>query len=337
VWLVEEKLAMKRSLGEASEEEEWFQQNVRTCDGEPPRFWDGFNNRGKPSFMTNVVHMSWHITRAGWNTSCLVEGKTCDQMYHLVSKHGSVEAAFAAACEARRNVVDTASSVPSRVLVDPKSKTLVVDKCTQNCCKRTNVSIVHFAPDPSATLDKFERFVMAMVIAGNADATHEERQEAVVTMEMLRTQQCFHCRELQNRSHNTGEHNLHAACKAMAEEIRAHLAKRACVKCGQYCGRAMQCEHVVRMGKLGNVLSPQEWATPERGPDSMWNEYKTKTAELQFLSLPSRHTRKVPRSRLDVNAHHDRERETGQVRTRVQGTKRQDQRRLEGRQVLLLL
>ena len=269
---------MKRSRCEVGDDE-WFYQNEDLCthDGEPPSYWWGRNKYDKPSPMTNVVNLTWGIRYASWYTSCLVEGKQGKQTSHSVSKHGSVEAAFEAACETLRDVVNTASSMPSRVLVDPESKTLVVDKCTKNICKRTNLSIAHFAPDPIHTLDKFERFVAAMVIAGDADATHEERQEAVATMEMLRTQQCFHCRGNQNRSKNTGEHNRTAACKAMAEKIRADLGTHACCKCGKRCGRAMQCEHVGRMDKLFSILEYAKWATPELGPDAMWKNYKEST------------------------------------------------------------
>ena len=272
---------MKRTLGEVSDDdEECSPQDVRTSDGEPPRFWEGFNNRGKPSFLSNVVHMAWGITQASWLTSCLFEGKQGKQTSHSVTKHGSVEAAFAAACETRRNIVDTASSVPSTVLVDLKSEMLVVDKCTHACCKRTNVPVAEFAPDPINTLDAFERFGAAIAIVSDADATHEERDEAARMIETLRTLQCFHCREIKNRSNNTGEHNLTAACKAVAEKIRADLAERGCCKCGNRIKGAMQCEHVERLGKLGNVLDPGEWVTPERGPDAMWHEYKNNTVPI---------------------------------------------------------
>lgn len=253
---------------------------VRTKDGEPPRFWVGYNQHGKPSPMTNVVNVSWQIKKSAWRTKCIVEGKEGKRTWHSVARHGSVERAFEAACEARRNVVDTAASTPSVVRVDPTTKTLVVDKCTYSSCFKPNVPIAEFAPDPLNTLDAFERFGVAMVIASDPDVTDEERAEAVAAMEALRTQKCVHCREVNNRTHNTGAHNLRAACKAMAAKIRADLATRACTKCGQCCGRAMQCEHPGRVDKLGDVLDPSKWHTPERGPEAMWNEYKTKTVPM---------------------------------------------------------
>jgi len=269
---------MKRTLGEESDADEGcFAQDVRTSDGEPPRFWKGFNQYGKPSLLTNVDHMSWNITKASWYTSCIVEGKRGNHKSHSVAKHGSIEAAFAAACETRRNIVDTASSVPSTVLVDLKSETLVVDKCTAACCKRTNVPVAEFAPDPIKTLDKFERFGAAIAIVSDANATHEERDEAARMIETLRTLQCFHCREINNRSQNTGEHSRMAACKAVAEEIRADLAKRGCCKCDKRCGRAMQCEHMERLGKLFSLLDYAKWATPELGPDAMRDNYNEAT------------------------------------------------------------
>jgi len=269
---------MKRTLGEVSDaDDECSAQDVRTSDGEPPRSWKGFNNRGKPSFMTNVVHLAWGIAKASWCTSCLVEGKQGNQKSHSVFKHGSVEAAFAAACETRRNIVDTASSTPSTVLVDLKSETLVVDKCTNTCCKRTNVPVAEFAPDPINTLDKFERFGAAIAIVSDADATHEERDEAARMIETLRTQMCFRCREINNRSKSTGEHNLRAACKDVAEDIRADLAKRGCCKCGNRIKGAMQCEHVERLGKLFSLLDYVKWATPELGPDAMRDNYNEAT------------------------------------------------------------
>jgi len=272
---------MKRTLGEESDDDdECPAQDIRTSDGEPPSFWKGFNKYGKPSLMTNVVYMSWNIANTSWMTSCLVEGKLGNGKSHSVFKHGSVEAAFAAACESRRNIVDTASSVPSTVLVDPESETLVVDKCTSACCKRTNVPVAEFAPDPNCILDAFERFGAAIAIVSDADATHEERDEAARMIETLRTQKCFHCREIDNRSNNTGKHSLYAACKAMAEEIRTDLAKHVCCKCGKCRKGAMQCDHVERLGKLGNVMRPCDWATPELGPQAMWHEYKNKTVPI---------------------------------------------------------
>ena len=272
---------MKRTLGEVSDDDdECPPQDIRTSDGKPPRFWEGFNQYGKPSFLSNVVNITWGIADARWQTICIVEGKRGNRKSHSVFKHGSVEAAFAAACETRRNIVDTASSVPSTVLVDLKSETLVVDKCTADCCKRTNVPVAEFAPDPSSTLDKFERFGAAIAIVSDADATHEERDEAARMIETLRTQKCFRCREIQNRSQNTGEHSLYAACKAMAEEIRTDLAEHVCCKCGKCRKGAMQCDHVERLGKLGNVMRPCEWATPELGPQAMWHEYKNKTVPI---------------------------------------------------------
>ena len=269
---------MKRTLGEVSDDdEECNPQNIRTRNGEPPRFWKGFNKYDKPSLMTNVVNMWWDITKARWCTSCLVEGKRGKLTAHSAFKHKSVEAAFATACEARRNIVDTASSVPSTVLVDLKSETLVVDKCTHACCKRTNVPVAEFAPDPINTLDKFERFGAAIAIVSDADATHEERDEAARMIETLRTLQCFRCREITNRSKSTGEHCLTAACKAVAEEIRTDLAKHVCCKCGKRCGRAMQCEHMERLGKLFSLLSYAKWATPELGPDAMRDNYNEAT------------------------------------------------------------
>jgi len=271
---------MKRTLGEVSDDDECCPQNVRTRNGEPPRFWKGFNQYGKPSFLSNVVHMTWDITQASWHTSCLVDGKLGNQKSHSVFKHGSIEAAFVAACETRRNIVDTASSVPSTVLVDLKSETLVVDKCTHSCCKRTNVPVAEFAPDPRHTLDAFERFGAAIAIVSDADATHEERDEAARMIETLRTLQCFRCREIHNRSNNTGEHCLTAACKAVAEDIRADLAKHGCCKCGNRIKGAMQCEHVERLGKLFSLLDYAKWATPELGPDAMRDNYKETTVPI---------------------------------------------------------
>lgn len=230
--------------------------------------------------LTNVVKVSWANSMMRWTSNCLVDGKQGKPIRHSVYKHGSIGDAFAAACEARRNVVDTTSSTPSVVRTDPTTKTLVVDRCTKHTCFKTNVPIAHFAPDPICTPDAFERFGVAMAIASDSDTTNEERADAVAAMESLRTRQCFHCRNNTNRSQNTGAHNITAACRAMAAKIRADLATRACTKCGQYCGRAMQCEHPGRLDKLGNVLSPSEWATSDRGPGAMWNEYKTKTVPM---------------------------------------------------------
>lgn len=248
---------------------------VRTKDGEPPRFWPTgkINKNHKPMYKTNVVHGLFDATRSRWVANCLVEGKLGKQTYHSLCKHKTMEAAFVSMCATRRGVVDTSSTVPSVVLIDPTTKTFVVDKCTNACCKRTNVPIAHFAPDPRNTPDQFEEFGVVMAIVSEPTATAEDRIAATDTLKELRTLWCFDCRETHNRSNNTGDNNLKALCKAAAEEIRADLATRPCAKCGKLCGRAMQCEHPDRLDKIFAVLEYARWATPELGPKAMWAEY----------------------------------------------------------------
>ena len=268
----------KRSLAEVSDDNEWFTPLgfIRTKDGEPPRFWPTgkINKNRKPMYTTNVVHGKFCATYSSWIASCLVEGKQGKQTYHSVSKHKTMEAAFVSMCDARRGVVDTSSTVPSVMLIDPTTKTFVVDKCTQSTCKKTNVPIAHFAPDPCCTLDQFEEFGVAMAIVSDFDTTAADRSVAMDTIKELRTQQCFDCREDHNRSQNTGDNNLYAACKAAAEAIRADLAKRPCTKCNKLWGRAMQCDHPDRLDKIGKVLDYPKWATPDLGPRAMWAEYR---------------------------------------------------------------
>lgn len=268
----------KRSLAEVSDDNEWFTPLgfIRTKDGEPPRFWPTgkINKAGKPMYETNVVHGYFDATKNHWEASCLVEGKRGKRTRHTLSKHKTMEAAFVSMCAARRGVVDTSSTVPSVMLIDPTTKTFVVDKCTQNTCRRTNVPIAAFAPDPCSTLDKFEEFGVAMAIVSEPTATAEDRAAATDTLKELRTLQCFDCRETDIRSKTTGDNNLMASCKAAAAAIRADLAKRPCIKCKQLWGRAMQCEHPDRLDKIGNVLECARWATPELGPDAMWAEYR---------------------------------------------------------------
>jgi len=232
-------------------------------------------------YATNVINGAFYATKSGWRATFLVEGKQGKPTYHSLFQHRAMEnpmkAAFDAMCATRRGFVDTSSTVPSVVLIDatpgPTKDTLVVDKCTNNVCKRTHVPIAAFAPDPRKTPDKFEEYRVAMEIVSEPTATPEDRAAATDTLKELRTQQCFDCREAKNRSQTTGDKNLIAACKAMAERIRADLANRPCTKCKQLCGRAMQCEHPGRLNKIFDVLSYARWATPERGPKAMWAEY----------------------------------------------------------------
>lgn len=276
--LVKKRNMCKRSLAEVSDDNEWFTPLgfIRTKDGEPPRFWPTgkINKKGKLMYKTNVVHGCFNATKNHWEASCLVEGKQCKRTHHSVFKHKTMEAAFASMCATRRGVVDTSSTVPSVMLIDPTTKTFVVDKCTHNTCRRTNVHIAAFAPDPRKTLDQFEEFGVAMAIVSDPDATAEDRAASTDALKELRTLWCFDCREAHNRSRNTGDNCLYAACKAAAEDIRADLATRPCAKCGKLCGRAMQCDHRDRLDKIFAVLQYADWATPDLGPDAMWTEYR---------------------------------------------------------------
>ena len=264
---------------------------IHTKDGEPPRFWPTgkINKAGKSRYKTNVINGSFKATQRIWVASCLVEGKQGKQTYHSVFKHKTMEAAFASMCEARRGVVDTSSTVPSVMLIDPTpgptKGTLVVDKCTAACCKKTNVPIAHFAPDPCCTLDKFEEFGVAMAIVSDPTSTAEDRAVAMDTLKELRTLTCFHCRETNIRSQTTGDNCLLALCKAAAEAIRADLATRPCIKCKQLWGRAMQCDHPNRLDKIFAVLDHVRWATPDLGPDAMWAEYRKTVPLCTFCHL----------------------------------------------------
>lgn len=253
-----------------------------TAYGNLPRFWAvAKNNKGNPGYKTNVVNVTWETGRKGWMSQQFIEGQQANATGHSVFKHGSVGAAFASACAARRGVVDTKSTVPSVVCTDPTNGTLVVDKCTQ--CKRIHIPIAECAPDPRITRDRFERYELAVALVADAEATADERAKAMKTIEKLRTVRCFRCRASFNTSRRSGPNSKAAACRAMAQRIRDDLAKRECATCGQL-SKAMQCDHDPN-DKIGGVLSPMWWAGNGYGPDDMWREYLKTVPRCSFCHL----------------------------------------------------
>lgn len=265
---------------------------IDTAFGNLPRFWPiAKNQQGNPGYKTNVVYGAWDAGKKRWKSQQCIQGKLGNYTFHSVANYGSVGAAFASMCDARRGIVDTKRTVPSVVCNHPTDGTLVVNICTAATCKRPYIPIAAFAPDPLHTRDDFERYELAVVIVADAEATAEERAEAMHTIEAVRTLWCSRCRATDNNSRRSGPNSNKAAFFAMAQRIRDDLAKRTCTTCGQE-SEAMQCDHTDPKDKIEAVLQPVWWYNNEYGPDDMWREYLKTVPRCSFCHfLEPTHTK----------------------------------------------
>ena len=249
-----------------------------------PQHWavDKMQKGGKSGYKCNVVHVSWDSRRPGWTVEKIVGGKrVAINPASSVFRLGTVDAAFVEACAKRRGVVDTPgtkATIATHRDDATGTTTLVVPWCTKATCRKTNAPLPLFAPNPRATRDQFERFVIAEAVVGDPDATAEERADALTTLGETRTDTCFDCRARDDKSNHEGPDAERAACEAMAEVIRQDLQEKGCRHCG-YNGRAMQCEHVGRLGKIAGLLDVSKWVG-KGGADAMWANYTEFTIPL---------------------------------------------------------
>ena len=246
---------------------------VKLMWGTKPIKWTD-EKTGRP--MTNVAYVSWYKSRNKWRV----------QKVNDAGKKVYVAwcATLADAVEKRRGVEDGVFG-PGELVVRADG-TVGVDKCS-HCCRP--FPLAHFTPAPCLNnLQKLPRFEACASALASEDASERDdawaamrvKPEAKAGCEALRTARCFACREVLHKSNTEGDGYV-AACYAMAQTIRANMARRGCDHpgCTETRPECLEGDHVDRAGKRRGKDTCTDYSYfasnyGANGPDEMWKAYE---------------------------------------------------------------
>ena len=246
---------------------------IKLMWGTEPIEWTD-EKTGRP--MTNVTYVCWDKSRNKWRVQKVNDaGKKV---------HVAQCATLADAVEKRRDVVD--GVIGPGELVVRADGTVGVDKCS-HCCRP--FPLAHFTPAPCLTnLQLLPRFEACASALASEDASERDAAWAAMRVkperkagrEALRTSECFACREGQHKSQTEGGGHV-AACYAMAQTIRADMARRGCDHpgCTETRPECLEGDHVDRADKRcgrDTCTSYSYFASNygAKGPEEMWKAYQ---------------------------------------------------------------
>ena len=213
--------------------------------GNVPRWWPN-DKPGKAPFACNVPGVYWEARRGKWQVQ-----HTDEQGKPKTLGYGDT---LEGACVSRASVVDGSAMKGALVVVDGE---LCVSRCGQPSCRRFNLSVVHFAPDPCVYKQAFSEFVGALDVLSVTTSS-----SSWGFLEIARRSKCLHCRDVQHNTEKNGEHNETAKCAQVALRVKQHwVANGGCRSCGCTNILLLQGDHEGRAGKDDYHLSlaPSYW------------------------------------------------------------------------------
>ena len=239
-----------------------------------PEFWDVEKlQSGVSGYKCNVVNVTWSHRTTCWEVKKTVDGKRKHIGLASLAQHGTVEAAFAAACAMRRGVID-GQAIRGEVVVQ-ENGAVVVTRCSHNGCPcGTNLPLAAFAPDPSRAKHQFEEFALNTRLISDESASEAERAEALAFFKtpQNRTAHCFNCRTTAVRSKHSGANSETVECEVAAAMIRMVIRMEGCAVCG-YKGCAMQNDHPDRVDKIGGGVGHAPTWVGNGGAKRQWANF----------------------------------------------------------------
>lgn len=227
--------------------------------GEDPRWWktDG------GGYTCNVSNIHWIVTKQKWVIRRVDENG--------LEKAVGTTSFFDEAVKMRRECPpDSKCKAGELKFLD--SGRIVMTSCSRSTCKRVDIPVAEFAPDPCMFKDEFKRFVDALVLARST--------RDLKSLTPLVRKQCYVCRCCNKQSRLCGANSVSADCRRMAEVLRCEAKAVGCKVCG--CTEALQIHHAGRANKEECVFDWRYWSAKygSEGAAMMAQEYRKENAEI---------------------------------------------------------
>ena len=238
--------------------------------GAVPRWWPN-DKPGKAPFACNVPGVAWTIQKKMW----VVRHANANGKIQLLG----IRRDFKHACLLRCSVDDGHSSKGTIVVVDGE---LCVTKCGKDQCRRSNISVVEFAPEPAKHKKDFAIYAAALAALAKGDSPADLR-----VVEKLRRSYCLHCREILHKSDMEGEFKETRKCKDMITHIRDQwILSGGCVVCGCKDRDVLQGDHKNREGKAEyKQMMNGHWWSVNGGVEAMREHYLGDKTTVQPLCM----------------------------------------------------
>lgn len=231
----------------------------RKHEGEVPKWWQIDDQH----YTCNVSNIHWIAPKCRWVVRRIDEN----------GKEKTVGSAlsFEQALQMRRECQPDNKCKAGELRFLDGGK-IVMTSCSRSACKRIDIPIAEFAPDPCMFRDLFHQFVEKL------DSVRST-QKLELLVPLVR-KQCFVCRCCNKQSRLHGENSVSADCRRMAEVLRERAKSVGCKVCG--CTTALQVHHAGRANKEECVFDWRYWSAKygTNGASMMFNEYMKENAEV---------------------------------------------------------
>ena len=139
---------------------------------------------------------------------------------------------------------------------------LCLNRCGHKHCRKKELCILHYAPEPSQYKKQFKQFVEAC-FNGDIDA-----------IKKLKMKHCKKCRD-RDRKTKTQGNGVEASCYKELRKIKDEMQDIGCQRCGCFDGDVLDADHPGRLNKEMKVSNYKYFASKYKrdGPQKMREEF----------------------------------------------------------------